>query len=182
MTSELNVSLNIGGQVFMTSRETLLTYPHTLLGQLASSQSDSGSKTLELSFDRNAKVGEFLVDFYRTGELHLPEDVCSVVIERELKFWQIPATLVTPCCWKRFEDGLSGQQIITEIDVFMRDRYLTDTQKKPENLTTKNKIWLTMEKSNFSTTAKVSDIFFHLMVYLLGLSFKFITASDLYYL
>ena len=150
---ELSVSLNVGGKIFMTSTETLEAYPDTLLGNLVAENRGKNKNKLELSFDRNPKLLNSILDFYRTGELHLPKSVCAAVVERELKFWGIPSELISQCCWKKFENDASGAKITEEIDALLENP-LEDKDRK-EGISLGTKIWLTMEYTGYSSVAKV---------------------------
>ena len=66
--------LNIGGVVFMTHSQTLQRFPQTQLAKLT---------TQDDSYDQDDK--EFFFD--RTGELHVPHNICARVVHNELTFW-----------------------------------------------------------------------------------------------
>lgn len=67
------VYLNVGGTLYVISRYSLLRYPYTRLGKLAQ------NKKRELYFDRNPKLMSYILDLYRTGELHVPRNCCRFV-------------------------------------------------------------------------------------------------------
>ncbi|CAG5135358.1 unnamed protein product, partial [Candidula unifasciata] len=102
--------LNVGGTVFITSRFTLRRYPYTRLGRLAM------TSLQELHFDRDPRLMGFILDLYRTGQLHVPRNCCSMAMKCEMKFWDIPTDLVSECCWTVFEEGDRRQVIIDDID------------------------------------------------------------------
>lgn len=76
------IVLNVGGKVFCTSLESLNRLPETKLGRLSKSGMLQCSK--EIFFDRNPKVMHGVLDLYRTGELHLPSNLCSNLIRKVL--------------------------------------------------------------------------------------------------
>lgn len=77
---EDKIVLNVGGKVFCTSVESLNHLPETKLGRM--STCGMLPPTRELFFDRNPKVMHGILDLYRTGELHLPSNLCSTLIRK----------------------------------------------------------------------------------------------------
>lgn len=49
-------------------------------------------------FDRDPEIFRFVLDYYRTGELHLPTNICGPFVRKELIFWGIDEALIDPCC------------------------------------------------------------------------------------
>nr|KAG5694307.1 hypothetical protein BaRGS_032025 [Batillaria attramentaria] len=88
-----------------------------------------------------------------SGELHLPENLCSAVAARELEFWEISTTLIHECCWRKFENHHSDAAIVREIDDFLHDPY--DKEEAIEKLSMWNKIWFAMEHPSYSLAAKL---------------------------
>ena len=56
----------------------------------------------EYFLDRNPKMFSCILDYCRTGTLHLPHNICGPFIREELSFWDISPTLIEPCCWSPF--------------------------------------------------------------------------------
>lgn len=153
---ELSVSLNVGGKIFMTSKETLQAYPDTLLGNLVAENKENKQNVLELTFDRNPKLVDSVLDFYRTGELHLPRNICAAVVERELRFWRIPSQLICQCCWKSFKNDRNDEVMTLEIDDLLEERTKDkDIMEESRIPALASKIWLTMEYIGYSPVAKV---------------------------
>ena len=102
------VLLNVGGTLFQTTWTTLKAVKDTRLSDLDATSKEWRPKTGDFFFDRDPAVFAFILGFYRTGELHLPNYVCATAIQKELQFWRVPETLVWDCCWKvgRGEMGL----------------------------------------------------------------------------
>ncbi|CAH8536472.1 unnamed protein product [Dicrocoelium dendriticum] len=49
-------------------------------------------------YDRDPEIFRFVLDYYRTGELHLPSSICGPFVRKELIFWGIDESLIGPCC------------------------------------------------------------------------------------
>ena len=45
--------------------------------------------TPEFFFDRNWHSFNSILDIYRTGVLHLNTDMCALVLQKDLEYWQI---------------------------------------------------------------------------------------------
>ncbi|CAJ0581977.1 unnamed protein product, partial [Mesorhabditis spiculigera] len=52
----------------------------------------------EYYFERSPAIFEYIVDFYITGKLHRPMDVCPFRLRYELDYWRIPVHLLASCC------------------------------------------------------------------------------------
>jgi len=48
----------------------------------------------EYFYDRHPDVFEQVLNYYRTGKLHYPTDVCSPLFEEELEFWGLDSNQV----------------------------------------------------------------------------------------
>ena len=94
------IKINVGGRIFETYVSTLRKYPHTLLGTMLHprnahmlngkvSPDGKPSPDTELFFDRNPRMFEVILDFYRTSTIHRPPDVTWEMLQEELSFFQI---------------------------------------------------------------------------------------------
>lgn len=111
------MTLDIGGTIFKTKRQTLLKFPSTRLGKMA-----SGIHTTEASpFDRNQIIFPNILDFYRLGELHLPKNMCAAVIVKELDFWEIDQSYISECCLKLLTDYEDSVQKQLELKKSLED-------------------------------------------------------------
>ena len=108
------VILNVDGAVFHSSWKHLKRLPDSRLGKIA--ESCSISDVLELCDNYNEENNEFyfhkknknfgeILEFYRTGSLHISDDNCVIAFERELQYWQISSDYLETCCLKRFADA-----------------------------------------------------------------------------
>lgn len=92
------VKINVGGTTFITTSDTLQKVPGTRLASLSKDSQEYMAEDGFYFFDRNPELFNFILDFCRSGELHLPQYVCWEVVRKELEFWQIPERKIAYCC------------------------------------------------------------------------------------
>lgn len=100
-SSDNFVLLNVGGRTFKTTKESISRWPGTRLARMTCSDPNFDPKTQEWFFDRNPVHFNNILDFYRTGHLHFPHNVCGPSIKKELDYWQIQEGYIDACCWNR---------------------------------------------------------------------------------
>lgn len=54
---------------------------------------------MEYFFDRHPDIFGVILNYYRTGRLHSPRDICGPLFEEELGFWGIEEKEMEACCW-----------------------------------------------------------------------------------
>ncbi|XP_036400016.1 potassium voltage-gated channel subfamily C member 1a isoform X3 [Megalops cyprinoides] len=110
------IVINVGGTRHQTYRSTLRTLPGTRLAWLAEpdahSHFDYDPKIDEFFFDRHPGVFAHILNYYRTGKLHCPADVCGPLYEEELAFWGIDETDVEPCCWMTYRQHREAEEAL----------------------------------------------------------------------
>ncbi|XP_066559228.1 voltage-gated potassium channel KCNC4 [Amia ocellicauda] len=106
------IVLNVGGTRHETYRSTLRTLPATRLAWLAEEEPRARA---ELFFDRHPGIFAYVLNYYRTGKLHCPADVCGPLFEEELAFWGIDETDVEPCCWMTYRQHRDAEEAL---DIF----------------------------------------------------------------
>ncbi|KAJ6651439.1 hypothetical protein lerEdw1_021012 [Lerista edwardsae] len=74
-----------------------------------------GATCCEFFFDRHPGVFAYVLNYYRTGKLHCPADVCGPLFEEELAFWGIDETDVEPCCWMTYRQHRDAEEAL---DIF----------------------------------------------------------------
>ena len=103
------IRLDVGGRLFVTTAKTLSNVPDTRLSALTNTSAEYNKETNTYFFDRSPELFNWVLDFYRTGELHLPKNVCGAAIRNEMEFWQIGSGSISDCCLSslfNFEDEL----------------------------------------------------------------------------
>uniref|UniRef100_A0A8D0BK62 BTB domain-containing protein n=1 Tax=Salvator merianae TaxID=96440 RepID=A0A8D0BK62_SALMN len=114
------IVINVGGIRHETYRSTLKTLPGTRLSWLtepdACSNFDYDAKADEFFFDRHPQVFAYVLNYYRTGKLHCPADVCGPLFEEELAFWGIDETDVEACCWMNYRQHRDAEEALDSFE------------------------------------------------------------------
>ena len=88
------VILNVGGIRHETYKATLKKIPATRLSRLTEALANYDPVLNEYFFDRHPGVFAQILNYYRTGKLHYPTDVCGPLFEEELEFWSLDSNQV----------------------------------------------------------------------------------------
>lgn len=125
------IILNVGGTRHETYKTTLKTLPGTRLALLASDSDiesvldqlqqvpgfiEYNARTNEYFFDRHPGVFAYVLNYYRTGKLHCPADVCGPLFEEELSFWGIDETDVEACCWMNYRQHRDAEEALDSFE------------------------------------------------------------------
>ena len=57
-----------------------------------------------------------ILNYYRTGKLHYPTDVCGPLFEEELEYWGLDSNQVEPCCWLTYTRHRDTQATLAVLD------------------------------------------------------------------
>ena len=60
-----------------------------------------------VSFFRHPRSFNSILNFYRTGKLHINEEMCVLAFQADLEFWEIDDTILETCCRERYERQLA---------------------------------------------------------------------------
>ncbi|XP_078333867.1 potassium voltage-gated channel protein Shaw-like isoform X4 [Crassostrea virginica] len=121
------VILNVGGIRHETYKATLKKIPATRLSRLTEALANYDPILNEYFFDRHPGVFAQILNYYRTGKLHYPTDVCGPLFEEELEFWGLDSNQVEPCCWMTYTQHRDTQDVLGILD-----RLDLDTDKPTE--------------------------------------------------
>lgn len=158
------VTLNVGGQRHEVLWSTLDRIPNTRLGSLRNCTTHDDIMAVcddydivqnEYFFDRHPTAFATVIDFYRTGKLHLMDDVCIMSYSDELEFWGIEEYYLEQCCLNKYNHR--------------RDHMLEEMRKEKECLHSDTEevfgssrynqarkfVWDLLEKPDSSKPAKV---------------------------
>lgn len=170
---ENRVVLNVGGIRFETYKTTLKKIPATRLSRLTEALANYDPVLNEYFFDRHPGVFGQILNYYRTGKLHYPTDVCGPLFEEELEFWGLDANQVEPCCWMTYTQHRDTQETLAVLDRLdldtdkpsdeeiarkfgMEEEYLAGTLSCWQRV--KPKIWSLFDEPYSSTAAKVIGV------------------------
>lgn len=103
-STEMDVTINVGGTLFITETSTLAKVSNTKLSNLCAEDESYNSLTNVYQFDRNPVLFHNILDCYRTGEFHIPPTTCIGAAKKELEFWNIPEYYIASCCLNKFHE------------------------------------------------------------------------------
>ena len=101
---DVRVVLNVGGQRHETFLSTLENFPDTRLAWISEQLRKTPHRDHEFFFDRHPGLFAHILNYFRTGKLHVPRDICGPMFEEELAFWGIDAMEIEHCCWAYYDE------------------------------------------------------------------------------
>uniref|UniRef100_A0A914UMP1 BTB domain-containing protein n=1 Tax=Plectus sambesii TaxID=2011161 RepID=A0A914UMP1_9BILA len=131
MDADNRIVLNIGGTRHETYIHVLKKIPATRLSRLSPTLGNYDPVLNEYFFDRHPEAFEMILNYYRTGKLHYPTNVCGPLFEEELEYWGLDSNQVEPCCWMTytlFRDTQDTLQIINGMKLDSRVEKLTEEE------------------------------------------------------
>ncbi|XP_059086505.1 potassium voltage-gated channel protein Shaw-like [Tigriopus californicus] len=194
MDVENRCILNCGGVRHETYKATLKKIPATRLSRLTENLGNYDPVLNEYFFDRHPGVFAQILNYYRTGKLHYPTDVCGPLFEEELEYWGLDSNQVEPCCWMTYTQHRDTQETLTVLDRLDLDSEKPtqeETAKKfgfeddyfSGNLSwwqkTKPKIWSMFDEPYSSSAAKVVGVISVFFIVVSIVSFCLKTHPDM---
>lgn len=160
------VILNIGGTRFEAYVHTLKKIPATRLSRLSEQSPNFDPILNEYFFDRHPGVFPQILNYYRTGKLHYPANVCGPLFEEELEFWGLDSNQVEPCCWMMYTKHRTTEETLAALDRIEKTEISNDNELRSkfaydlkETLACHQKLrmslWQLFEEPHSSLFAKV---------------------------
>ncbi|CAF0862249.1 unnamed protein product [Adineta ricciae] len=167
--------LNVGGVRHEILWRTLSRLPNTRLSRLAklrkmalhSARSmpydevmrlcdDYDASTGEYFFDRHPRTFSSVINFYRTGKLHLVDDICVISFHDELIYWGIDEYYLELCCQNKYH-----QRKDHVLEEMKKEADLLKVEKEEEETGdrwcehSRKKIWDLVEHPHTSKAARI---------------------------
>lgn len=162
------IVLNVSGQRFTTTTETLGRFPYTKLGKLKYQQTN---KT-EYFFDADEDVFREVLRYHRTGELHAPRDMCSRTFKKQLEFWELGHVSLEECC----QNNAPTDKELEKQFLWFEKRIETDRE-----LTRKDRIWyfLTDPAGPYTMYKKTATLWYLLFGFMVVMQILFVSVTTL---
>ncbi|XP_031998481.1 potassium voltage-gated channel subfamily S member 1 [Hylobates moloch] len=174
--SDEALRVNVGGVRRQLSARALARFPGTRLGRLQAAASEEQARRLcddydesarEFYFDRHPGFFLGLLHFYRTGHLHVLDELCVFAFGQEADYWGLGENALAACCRARYLERRLSQPHAWDEDsdtpssVDPCPDEISDVQRELARYGAarcgrlRRRLWLTMENPGYSLPSKL---------------------------
>lgn len=132
------LAINVGGVRHSTFLATMKNIPNTRLSWIAESHPNSldyDPVLGEYFFDRHPRIFEEVLNYYRTGKLHCPVDVCYNLFAEELSYWGVLDRDMEPCCWVPYQQQINTEKTLNSFPLCSPRRTRTKYKEQKKTRT-----------------------------------------------
>ncbi len=147
------IKLNASGTKFEITFKSFSNFPaETRLGKLSNFHNMSHFELCDLCdefdlrsneffFERDPIILQMVLNYFKTGELHINTKSCEIFIANELNYWMIDLSKIKHCCKSTFDEKHEAKSDFIQIG----EQVAFEIQNMHKKLTIKETLWYITE-------------------------------------